>query len=550
MIMEVVKFLLNLLFFFTKSKIVIFVTIFLISACANIGVITGGEKDETPPRVVKEIPENFKKNFDSKTIIIQFDEYLATTNLRSEITISPEPDFKPVYFIKGKNLIIKFDGELKPNTTYTISFGRGIADLNENNVLFNYTYVFSTGSFIDSNSIYGYVRDIVSLKPAVGFLVGLIPYSETSLDSLVFKKPRYYSLSDSIGFFKINYLPSDSFFILTFEDKNKSFQLQQDVENAGFLPLKLSSDTALVVLYSAPQIKKPRPLMAKLTSDHSMYFTYQVPIKNISVRDVKNYEDINFFKNQTADTIEVFFNNLIKDSVLVEVKSELGTDTILLRKREPLKGKIALKQISRSQISGLDSLVLFSNFPISHMDTTKISIFQEDTLPISFKDVYFDERIVVINFNKKPNSSYKIRFLPGAVFFNSSVYNEDTLFFAIKVLQNEDFGILRLHISLDTLPKGTVLKLMTGNKTLFQQTIKSEFLDLVVENLLPGNYSLQLFVDENEDGLWNAGDIFSGKLPEPILLYPEEISLRANWELDIEWTISIKELLVRFVSPQ
>ncbi|PMB40158.1 hypothetical protein CEN47_03845, partial [Fischerella thermalis CCMEE 5319] len=387
-----------------------------------------GEKDETPPRVVKEIPENFKKNFDSKTIIIQFDEYLATTNLRSEITISPEPDFKPVYFIKGKNLIIKFDGELKPNTTYTISFGRGIADLNENNVLLNYTYVFSTGSFIDSNSIYGYVRDIVSLKPAVGFLVGLIPYSETSLDSLVFKKPRYYSLSDSIGFFKINYLPSDSFFILTFEDKNKSFQLQQDVENAGFLPLKLSSDTALVVLYSAPQIKKPRPLMAKLTSDHSMYFTYQVPIKNISVRDVKNYEDINFFKNQTADTIEVFFNNLIKDSVLVEVKSELGTDTILLRKREPLKGKIALKQISRSQISGLDSLVLFSNFPISHMDTTKISIFQEDTLPISFKDVYFDERIVVINFNKKPNSSYKIRFLPGAVFFNSSVYNEDTLF--------------------------------------------------------------------------------------------------------------------------
>lgn len=550
MIMEVVKFLLNLLFFFTKSKIVIFVTIFLISACANIGVITGGEKDETPPRVVKEIPENFKKNFDSKTIIIQFDEYLATTNLRSEITISPEPDFKPVYSIKGKNLIIKFDGELKPNTTYTISFGRGIADLNENNVLLNYTYVFSTGSFIDSNSIYGYVRDIVSLKPAVGFLVGLIPYSETSLDSLVFKKPRYYSLSDSIGFFKINYLPSDSFFILTFEDKNKSFQLQQDVENAGFLPLKLSSDTALVVLYSAPQIKKPRPLIAKLSSDHSMYFTYQVPLKNISVRDIKSYEDINFFKNQTADSVEVFFKNVIKDSVLVEVKSELGTDTILLRKREPLKGKLILKQITRFQISGLDSLVLLSNFPISHMDTTKISIFQEDTLPILFNDVYFDERIVILHFNKKPNSSYKIRFLPGAVFFNSSVYNEDTLFFAIKVLQNEDFGILRLHISLDTLPKGTVLKLMTGNKTLFQQTIKSEFLDLVVENLLPGNYSLQLFVDENEDGLWNAGDIFSGKLPEPILLYPEEISLRANWELDIEWTISIKELLVRFVSPQ
>lgn len=541
---------LNWMFFFTNEIFVIFLTALLSAGCANVGMITGGEKDTTPPKIVKEIPENFKTNFNSKNILIQFDEYLATTNLRSEITITPEPESAPLYAIRGKNLIIKFDGDLQPNTTYTISFGRGIADLNENNVLLNYSYVFSTGNFIDSNSITGYVKDIISLKPSVGFLVGLLPYSEEKSDSIVFSRPRYYTVTDSNGFFQINYLPVDSFFILTFDDKNKNFKLQMDVDNAGFYPLKISSDSTPVVIYSAPQVRKPKNLFAKLTSDYSLYLTYQVPINKLVVNDLLNTQDVLFFWNKYVDTVELFFNNPIRDSVMIEIKSEHGIDTIRLKKRESLNGKVELKQLSRSQISILDSIGLISNFPINRIDTSKVSVFLIDSLKIPLKHLNFEGRNILLDFDKKSNASYKVMILPEAVFYNSSVYNKDTIVFEYKVLNTEDFGVLRLTISLDTLPKGVILVLASGKREIFRKIIEKKTLNFELKNLLPGNYHLQLFVDKNEDGLWNGGDVFTRQLPEPIVLYPQEITLRANWELDIDWNIPLRDAMLRFTPPQ
>ena len=80
--------------------------------------------------------------------------------------------------------MVTFEEPLDSNTTYTINMTDAIADVNENNMFPGYTYVFSTGSQIDSMMITGTVMDCNTLNPVKGATVML--YKDHS-DSAVFK---------------------------------------------------------------------------------------------------------------------------------------------------------------------------------------------------------------------------------------------------------------------------------------------------------------------------------------------------------------------------
>ncbi len=105
------------------------------------------------------------RNFNAKTIELDFDEYFKlnnqfTGNNHEPCTQDKQPDFKS----KQKSLVITLKDTLEKNTTYVINFGKAIADVTEGNILKNFTYVFSTGSHIDSLSISGTVTDTLPNK--------------------------------------------------------------------------------------------------------------------------------------------------------------------------------------------------------------------------------------------------------------------------------------------------------------------------------------------------------------------------------------------------
>jgi hypothetical protein len=54
--------------------------------------------------------------------------------------------------------------------------------------------------------------------------------------------------------------------------------------------------------------------------------------------------------------------------------------------------------------------------------------------------------------------------------------------------------------------------------------------------LPPGDYKLQLIIDKNKNGKWDAGNMFESKEPEPIFYYlyegkAQNIPTKANWEI-------------------
>ena len=145
----------------------VFLALFSFWQCAKRGSPTGGPRDTTPPELINAEPENFSLEFDAQRIRLYFDEYIKLEDVQNQLIISPPLKNQPEITPQGqasKYIQIILKDTLLENTTYTLNFGQSIVDNNEGNPNSFLTYVFSTGSYIDSLTVKGEVRDAFNRK--------------------------------------------------------------------------------------------------------------------------------------------------------------------------------------------------------------------------------------------------------------------------------------------------------------------------------------------------------------------------------------------------
>lgn len=58
----------------------------------------------------------------------------------------------------------------------------------------------------------------------------------------------------------------------------------------------------------------------------------------------------------------------------------------------------------------------------------------------------------------------------------------------------------------------------------------------------PGTYYARLFVDTNNNGVWDTGDYNTGLQPEEMFYYPYNIECKAKWDINLNWDITAKPL--------
>jgi hypothetical protein len=213
---------------------VIAVVFFLGGACAKMGSMSGGIKDVDPPVLLSSKPANYSVNFKSQKIELVFDEFIQLKNVNQELIISPPLPKKPDVRLKEKSIIIDLKNDLRENTTYTLNFGKAIADNNEGNPLTNFEFVFSTGSYLDSLSVKGHIVNAFNLQPSKDpFIVGL--YDQTE-DSVPIKTiPVYVGKTDEKGRFRINNLKADTFKVFALKDLNYNLRFDLPTEEIAFL---------------------------------------------------------------------------------------------------------------------------------------------------------------------------------------------------------------------------------------------------------------------------------------------------------------------------
>jgi hypothetical protein len=191
-----------------------FFTALLLLGCAVQSQPQGGPRDETPPTIVAQNPAMGTLNWSGNAAVVTFDEYIQAKNLRTAITTTPALEGIEAE-IKGKRLLIEWEPqELLPNTTYRISLGDAVGDLNENNAYPNLQFVWSTGPYINSLRLQG---TIVPGKttPFNKLNIWLIPAGTDTVSTAVFS-----GTPDKDGNFSFTYMPAQTFDVLAFEDVN------------------------------------------------------------------------------------------------------------------------------------------------------------------------------------------------------------------------------------------------------------------------------------------------------------------------------------------
>ena len=230
------------------------------AACANVVSPTGGPKDETPPTVIRSIPENFSPNFSSTQIRVFFDEFVTLSNLRQQLLVSPPMEIQPEIRIKGRSIIIDIEEELRPNTTYNLFFGDAIRDITEGNPIENFQFVFSTGDYVDSLSLGGTVVNAFTLQPEEGVSVMLY---ENPYDSIPYKeRPVYFSRTSKEGQFLISNMREGSYLLFALKDNNANYLFDLPDEMIAF------SDSLVSPVFVAP---KPAAAPPDSSSTESSY---------------------------------------------------------------------------------------------------------------------------------------------------------------------------------------------------------------------------------------------------------------------------------------
>lgn len=517
----------------------------LLLSCAQISAPTGGEKDLTPPALVSEktFPANYSTNFNSKTITLTFDEYFTVSNPNQNILIAPILDNAPKFTTKGKKLVIELNDTLKENTTYTINFGTALKDFNAGNILKNFSYVFSTGTFIDSMQTTGIVIDAFTGAPIEGIQVMLF---DNLYDSTVSKdKPNYVTLTDKTGKYYIKHIKEGEYKVYALKDENRNYMFDLPNEKIAFLDSTIILDTNNKDNYIKLQLfeedyKKQQIVSKKYSYPGKLDFVLKKPSKVFTITDTNNKKIVfhQIEKSKKGDSITLWNtqNELNKTQLIVTIDTLV--DTVLIYPYKKSKTDTLAKLVSLSKKIDFDQhLTLNFNRPIQSIDTSKITILKDSIkTPITgFKIDSTDNKKVSIQFSKKPEEQFTLSIYPT---FVKDIYGAnlaDTIHKNISVREKDFYGSLTFNLQ-NTNPKYQyIIQLLKNSKVIKEHIYKGK--KIAYPQLVPAKYSVRIIIDENNNNQWDTGDYYQNKQPEKVLKYSKTIEIRSNWELEESWDL-------------
>lgn len=287
----------------------------LTSGCAQIMAPTGGPRDTLPPVLVSSTPKEPAINFAGNRINLYFDEYVQLQELQQNLLVSPTPKNNPYIDSKLRMVSIRLRDTLEPNTTYTINLGNSIRDINENNVLKDFRYVFSTGATIDSLNFSGKVQ--VAETGKVDSTLIVLLYKNLA-DSAVSKhKPKYIARLNGTGNFSFENLAPGQYKVYALKDGDGSRTYNSKTELFAFSDssIQVTINTTPVSLYAYAEEKdvpKAQAAVKKLT------YTTKIPsqkhdvLTDLIIEFNRPLKNVDKQKVILTDTL----NNVIKDVVI------------------------------------------------------------------------------------------------------------------------------------------------------------------------------------------------------------------------------------------
>ena len=554
------------------AAVLLVVSVFQPSCANTTQAPTGGVKDSIPPVVTRVVPHPGAVSvpIHGTKIIFTFDEYVTVKDPKG-IFLSPPQNKSPKYKIKGKSVVVYFEEDLLPNTTYTLDLTGAIADNNEGNMFPGFTTMFSTGSTIDSMYVTGIVQDCNSLKPVSGATVML--YKDYSDSAIFLHRPVAAVKTDEWGYFALRNIQDTLYRVYAIVDGNGNNLYDPDEDKIAFLdtlfrPVNVVNDTVAELQKfdmkdtASCQARKAglrlnvfreKPskqlLMNKMrTGDRSVYVTFMAPDTRI---------DSLWFQGFSATKVITEFN-IEKDSLLLWVNDRRQmpdtlklcikywkTDTLgvlgpvtekvdLVDENKPKSRAARKKTEHKDTICGLTlkaepetfeqygiSLV-FDNPPVlGYFDSLVFKSVnprqKEQTEDFTIARDSLNLRKYNITPKVKIQSGYEYMFkIPHRVFMDINGHWNDSTQVKVSLPNDDELSTFTLNLTGVNGNKYIVDLLDEKRSNVLRNYIIDSDAVLSFPYLKKGKYSIRITEDLNRNGIVDTGNLLAHRQPEKV----------------------------------
>ena len=472
------------------SLVILSAVLMQLNSCAVIVPPGGGPRDSIAPVLVSASPKDSTLNFKAKSIVLTFDEYVQLKDIFNNMIISPVAKTIPNVKSKLREVTVEIKDTLEPNTTYSYDFGNSIQDVNENNPVKNFTYVFSTGDHLDTDSITGKV--VMAEDGAIDSTLIVALYRDLSDTAVLKNSPRYYTRLDSLGHFAFHFLPKENYHLFAVEN---TYMKNYNDSTAAFAFLDSIVSTQKdsvnngITLYAfhayAKETEGKRPL--------------QLSEKQIEKR-----------KEQEA-----------KKPLTVAINLQEGKQSLL----QPMT-----LQFSKPLDTFRADLIQLTDTSFTPVTDFKIMPDSTDTTNSRF----------VLQRNWDPDQGKEFDLiLPVEVAkdsFNVQIAKADTVKFSVKT--EHDYATIQLDFPDVDTTKNPVL-LILSDKKIVDSALIGNNRRVRIERFEPGEYTLRVLYDTNGDMRWTPGNYEQHRQPELGIAIKRSFKFMADTEN--QWDIYLKK---------
>ncbi|QIL39502.1 hypothetical protein G7074_09585 [Pedobacter sp. HDW13] len=527
--------------YFNIKNLAVISTLLLLFGCASIQTPQGGPKDTTPPKVLSMTPKNQTRNFNAKKIVIEFDEYFNLKDEFKEFSISPDQEKAPELKKRGKRLEINLQDSLEKNTTYTLNFGKSVADVNEGNVVKNLSYVFSTGPEIDSLSVSGKVINSLSDEPEKDVTVFILPIERDTLFGK--KRPSIYTTTDSAGTYKLNNLRKGTYKVYALKENSGGGDkiYQQISDEIGFAkePIVIDKNLENIDLQIFKELAPEfRVLERKLNNDGSLLITFNQQLKSpkITITEPAALDaGKKVFFNKTNDTTKIWLNDMSFDSVKVAINDQgklLQTLNFTRGKKDTYTRDVTISDnLLGGKLNPYQQLTLTFPFPVTGADPTKIILLEDSVKRNNFEVIKdsVDFLKYYIKYPWKVKKTYDLKLGASAftAIFNAKNKEINKRF---NLESGDAYTTLLLNVTVPDTSKRYVVQFLNEKKDIIKSFPIAKNQKITFSKYPAGKYMIRVIYDDNKNGIWDTGNVKEGFQPEKVWYLKALMDLKPNWE--------------------
>ena len=527
-------------------------------SCANTTQApSGGKKDTIPPLIIdiKPLPGAVNVPVEGASFVFTFNEYV-TIKTPANIFLSPPLARQPKSRLRGRNLVVSFEEPLQPETTYTLSFTNAIADANEGNMFPGYTYVFSTGSKIDSMMITGTVVDCNTLAPVKDATVLL--HRDLADSAALLHRPYAAVKTDDWGFFTLPFIQDTVYRLYAIKDASNDNIYDPGTDNIAFIdtlvrPVMIANDTVPEMLKydmldtlrclarrSEYELKlfREKPsrqyIVNKVrTAERSAYLTFQAPgawIDSLWIRGYRADQVISQFnilqdslelwinsRRAAPDTMQIFVNfrktdslgRLVPTQEIVRLALPQNKRTYSKTTRRDLKHDdttcvYTFKATPETRVARLTS----RHTPTAQRQERAEFTVEQDSLNLRRYILRPKDRLM-------PGFEYQMK-LPYRAFRDiNGFWSDSTL---VKVSLPSDETLSSLDLELSGVDRKLIVDLL-GEKR--DKVLRSFVTDrdgtLHFPYIKAGRYSIRITEDRNRNSIIDTGSLLEHRQPEQVV---------------------------------